>query len=97
MSFICTAAFASDEYNIVIKDHKFSPANIEVPADVKVKLVVDNQDATPEEFESYELHREKIIQGNSKAVIFVGPLKVGTYKYFGEFHEKTAQGTITVK
>lgn len=92
-----TASFAADEFNITIKDHKFSPAELTVPADQKVKLVVDNQDATPEEFESYDLHREKIIQGNSKAVIFIGPLKAGTYKYFGEFHENTAKGTITAK
>jgi hypothetical protein len=60
-------------------------------------VVVDNQDATPEEFESHILNREKIVPGNSKATIFIGPLKPGTYEYFGDFHQATAQGKITAK
>lgn len=93
----CQNASAEDSYKIAIKDHKFTPANLEIPANKKVKIVVENQDPTAEEFESHELHREKIIKGNSKAVILVGPLKAGTYKYFGEFNQDTAQGTITAK
>lgn len=81
-------------YEIVIKDHKFSPAEIRVPAGEKVKLIVDNQDSTPEEFESHDFNREKIIAGNSKATIFIGPLKPGKYHYFGEFNMDTAKGDI---
>lgn len=81
-------------YEIVIKDHKFSPETLKVPAGEKIKLIVDNQDPTPEEFESHDFNREKIIAGNSKATIFIGPLSAGTYKYFGEFNEATAQGVI---
>lgn len=84
-------------YTLVIKDHTFEPANIDIPADTKVKLIVDNQDATPEEFESHELKREKVIAANSKGTVLIGPLKAGTYPFVGEFHEKTAKGTITVK
>ncbi len=84
-------------FTITIKEHVFSPATIEVPANVKFKLVVDNQDATPEEFESNELHREKIISGNSKAVVFLGPLEAGEYGFFGEFNPETAQGKIIAK
>lgn len=85
------------EFTIVIKDHKFTPDVVEVPADTKVKLIVDNQDATPEEFESHDFKREKIIQGKTKATIAVGPLKAGEYKFFGEFNEKTAQGKLIAK
>lgn len=88
------AAIATDEYKIVIKDHKFSPDTITVPAGKKIKLKVDNQDATPEEFESHDLHREKIIPGGKSAIIAIGPLKKGEYKFFGEFNEKTAQGVV---
>ena len=92
------AAFAQDaDFAIAIKDHKFSPDRIEVPAGKKVKLVVDNQDATPEEFESHPLKVEKVIPGKSKATIYVGPLKAGEYKFVGEFNEKTAQGVIVAK
>ncbi len=88
---------ATQEVEILIKDHKFEPAEISVPAHTKVKLKVVNSDATPEEFESYALHREKIIPGNSSAVIFVGPLDAGEYEFFGEFHEDTARGKLIVK
>ena len=82
------------EFTIRIKDHLFYPAELEVPAGRKVRLLVINEDPTPEEFESYELNREKVIPGNTRAVIFVGPLKPGEYPYFGEFYPKTAQGKI---
>lgn len=82
------------EFNLTIKDHIFSPAELVVPAGKKVKIIIDNQDETPEEFESHDLHREKIISGKSKGIVFVGPLEPGEYKYFGEFNEKTAKGII---
>jgi len=85
------------QYPLIIKDHRFSPKNLDIPAGQKVKLVVENRDATPEEFESHDLNREKIIPGNTKAVVYVGPLQPGTYKFFGEFNPKTANGTLTVK
>jgi plastocyanin len=91
-----TAAHAED-YSITIKDHVFTPSELTVPAGAPFALRVKNEDATPEEFESHDLKREKIIKGNSEAVIKVGALKPGTYKFFGEFHEKTAQGVITAK
>ena len=81
-------------YEIVIKDHKFTPETITVPAGEKIKLKVINNDSTPEEFESHDMNREKIITGNSKATIFVGPLKPGKYHYFGEFNMDTANGYI---
>jgi hypothetical protein len=97
---LCTMTAVADdvpEFTIVIKDHTFQPAELVIPSGVKVRLVVDNQDATPEEFESHELNREKIIPANSKAKIYVGPLKAGAYPFFGEFNPKTAQGKILVR
>jgi len=80
-----------------IKDHLFFPSEIEIPANTKVKLLINNLDPTAEEFESYELNREKVIGGNRKAVIFIGPLPSGIYPFFGEFYPKTAQGKVLVK
>jgi hypothetical protein len=91
------AAAKTPVIEITIKDHLFYPAELIVPADTKVKLLIHNSDPTPEEFESYELNREKIITGNSRAVIFIGPLKPGSYPFFGEFYPKTAQGKILVQ
>lgn len=77
-----------------IKDHLFYPDEIHIPANTKVKLLVKNLDATAEEFESYELNREKVIAGHSEAIIFIGPLAPGEYPFFGEFFPKTAQGRV---
>jgi Cupredoxin-like domain len=83
--------------NIEIRNHLFFPDEIRIPADTKVKLIIINQDPTAEEFESYELNREKVIAGNTQAVIFIGPLAPGEYPFFGEFFPKTAQGKVIVE
>ena len=102
----CTAAFVgaftaqaaeTPTFEIEIRQHRFVPETIEIPAGTKVRLVVKNQDPTPEEFESYELNREKVIPGNAQAIVFIGPLDPGTYPFFGEFNPKTAQGKIIAK
>jgi len=95
MVVLCVSVRAeTPEYDLVIKDHRFQPARLEVPAGVRIKLSVHNQDPTPEEFESYELNREKIIPGNSVAIVYIGPLSPGEYPFFGEFNPKTAQGVL---
>lgn len=82
---------------LTIREHVFMPAELIVPANSKIKLIVLNADATPEEFESYELNREKIILGNSRAAIFIGPLAPGEYPFYGEFNMSTAQGKIIAR
>lgn len=95
MATLAPLAVAADvEVALAIKDHQFVPAEIRVPAGKKIKVVVENQDATAEEFESHELNREKLIPANSKATIFFGPLAPGKYPFYGEFHEKTAKGVV---
>ncbi len=88
---------ATPVIDIEIRNHLFIPSVIEIPENTKVKLVIYNHDETDEEFESYELNREKVIIGKRKGIIFVGPLPAGEYPFFGEFFPKTAQGKIIVK
>lgn len=91
-------ANASDDvYTIQIKDHRFVPEKLTVPVGKKIKLLIENMDATPEEFESHALNREKVIAGNSKATLYIGPLTEGSYAYYGEFNAATAQGSIIAK
>src|SRR5207249_11871830 len=84
-------------YTLVIKDHKFQPAEIEVPAGQKIALIVKNDDPTPEEFESTELRREKVVPGGEQITVYIGPLKPGRYEFFGDFNPKTARGHIIAK
>ncbi len=81
-------------YTLTIENHRFEPTTLRVPADTKFKIKVVNKDSTPEEFESMDFNREKIVMPNSSTIVFVGPLKAGTYKFFGDFHQDTAQGVL---
>jgi len=92
-----TPLWAYNEYAVAIKDHRFEPTEIRIPAGQKVKLMIHNLDATPEEFDSHDLNREKVITPESKATIFIGPLKAGRYSFIGEFHQDTAQGAVIVE
>jgi hypothetical protein len=85
------------QVELSIKNHKFVPEQLSLPANIKVSLIVNNEDKTAEEFESFDLKKERIIPGKKKISIIIGPLKPGTYKFFGEFHAETAQGIIKVQ
>ena len=85
------------EAKLSIKDHKFDPAVLNVPANTKIKLLVQNLDSTPEEFESSDLNREKVVTGNNTITVMLGPLDAGKYHFFGDFHQETAQGDLLVK
>jgi Cupredoxin-like domain len=93
-----TSAMAQDApYTLIVKDHKFQPTEIEIPADKKITLIVKNQDPTPEEFESIELRREKVVPGGEQITVYIGPLKPGRYEFFGDFNPATARGHIVAK
>jgi len=84
-------------YTLIIKDHRFQPAEIEIPSGQKIALIVKNDDPTPEEFESTELRREKVVPGGQQVTVYIGPLKPGRYEFFGDFNPKTARGHIIAK
>ena len=95
----CHAMAAGDTFTLTIENHAFSPKEIKIPAGKKVKLTIVNKDATPAEFESKPLSREKVIPGKSSVTLNIGPLKAGRYGFVEEYHEKeaAAQGTIIVE
>ncbi|WP_293553025.1 cupredoxin domain-containing protein [Parvibaculum sp.] len=101
LAFGVAGALAADDetptFEITIKDNKFDPATLEVPAHKDIKLIVKNLDETAEEFESHDFSAEKIIAGGGQGVFFLEPMEPGSYKFFGEFHEDTAQGVLVVK
>jgi hypothetical protein len=99
MALVPVTGVAADvpEFSVAIESHRFLPAELRVPAGVKFKLVVENRDPTPEEFESYDFNREKIVPGRGRITVFVGPLKPGKYKFFGEFNPATAQGVLVAE
>jgi len=91
------ALAAEASLSIEIKDHRFSPAELHAPADTPIVLTVKNADPTPEEFESKTLKVEKVIPGGASGTIRLRPLAKGRYRFFGDFHEATAQGELIVE
>jgi len=87
-------AAAPPEYTLVLEKHQFTPAELKVPAGKKFRLVVVNRDPSPEEFESYDFNREKIVPAGGTIVLYVGPLRPGRYQFFGEFHPASARGAL---
>ena len=91
-------AFASDgpaTITLTLKGHRFTPASFDVPAGQKVRIVLINQDAATEEFDSHDLRVEELVTPNGRASFNIGPLRAGAYSFMGEFHAATAQGRVT--
>ena len=91
---LAPAAVRAQDLTLTIKDHKFTPSEIKVPANKRVQLTVVNDDTTPEEFDSHALKVEKVVPGKSKGIVRIGPLKPGRYPFVGEYHESTAKGVV---
>jgi hypothetical protein len=81
---------------IAVREHQFVPAEVAVPAGVKVELTIRNEQTVPAEFESTALHREKVVAPGAAVSIFVGPLLSGRYEFFDDFHPAT-RGVIVVQ
>ena len=81
-------------YLIQLKNNTFDPQVLYIPANKKIKIKIINLDNEPEEFDSFDLNREKVLFPNKLVTIYIGPLELGEYKYFGEFHPNLAKGKI---
>jgi hypothetical protein len=94
-----SVAGTEPEYLIRIVHHQFVPAELHIPKGIKVRIVLDNQDDTAEEFDSHSLNREKHVEPKSQAAIFVGPLAPGRYVYESESEAAggAALGVIVVE
>lgn len=95
---LCAPPASADEIPVLeFRNHRFVPDRIVVPANVKFKLLVKNNDDTADEFESVELNREKLVPPGQTITVFLGPLAPGEYKFFGDFHQDTARGVMVAK
>ena len=90
------ASAGEPDATITIQGGKFTPADLSLPAGKKLKIVVHNADQMPTEFESNDLHREKVVQPGAEAAVSVGPLDPGTYEFFDDFHPED-RGRLTIK
>lgn len=79
---------------VTLKDHRFAPDTITVPAGVRVRIDITNRDATADDFDSDDLHVDKDLAPHGRASFIIGPLKPGSYAFKGELHAATAHGVV---
>jgi plastocyanin len=81
--------------SLTIKDHQFEPAELHAPAGKPITFRVKNLNTTASEFESDDLHVEKVIAVGGEAALHVRALAPGRYNFFDDFHRQT-QGYLIV-
>ena len=82
---------------IKLENSRFEPSELVVPAHAPFKLRVTNADKAAIEFESFELHRERVVQPGETITVYVPALSPGSYTFFDDFHSDTPQGAIVAK
>jgi plastocyanin len=93
----CVGARAEDpvSLSVTIKNYQFEPAELHAPPGKPLAIRVKNLNTIPSEFESSDMHFEKIVPVGAEAVVHVRPLQPGRYNFFDDFHRAT-QGTLVV-
>jgi hypothetical protein len=81
-----TLADSDATFVIEFKDGTLSPAELRVPAETRIKLILRNTGLTPVEFESIELRKEKVIAPGAESFIVIRRLDPGEYSFFDDFH-----------
>ncbi len=79
---------------ITLHDHRFAPAAINAAAGERLEIVLVNEDAATEEFDSHDLQMEQLVTPHGRVRFTIGPLRPGRYAFMGEFHPETAQGVL---
>jgi len=95
--FSAPAADAQDTVtlSLVLQNHQFVPAELHAPPGKQIAIHVKNKNDIVSEFESSDLHFEKIVPVGTEAVVYVHPLQPGRYNFYDDFHHAT-QGYLIV-
>jgi heme/copper-type cytochrome/quinol oxidase subunit 2 len=93
-----TAANADEpNYSLTLKDHHFTPAEITIPANKRVRFMVKNLDATAAEFESDDFKAEKVVPAGQEVTVVIPSLKPGIYEFHNEYNEAASKSRLIVK
>jgi len=84
-------------FQIVFKGGAIAPLRLEVPAKTRFRLQIRNEDDAPAEFESVELHKEKVLAPHSETVMVIRTLDAGEYSFFDDFHPNAAPAVLVAK
>jgi Cupredoxin-like domain len=77
--------------------HRFAPQTLAVPATQPLVLNVTNASDETIEFESFALHREKVVEPGQTITLRFPALGAGSYDFYDDFHQDVAEGSIVAK
>lgn len=89
-----SARAADDSPQLRFHAGAVEPASLTLPANTPVKLQVTNTGDAAVEFESFELHRERVVQPGQTITVYLPALPAGTYPFFDDFSHGTVKGEI---
>jgi hypothetical protein len=72
----------------------FAPAQLNVQANKPFRVKVTNGSDAAIEFESFELHRERVVAPGETITVHMPSLAPGNYQFFDDFHREVPKGMI---
>ena len=78
-------------------DFRLAPANLIVPANTGLRLILRNDSPEAERFGSDDLNVERAVRPGEAVEISLGPLKAGIYQFFGYLHKSSARAEIIAR
>ena len=94
IAFAASSARAADDSSLRFQAGNVEPASLTLPANTPVKLQVTNAGDAAVEFESFELHRERVVQPGQTITVYIPALPPGTYPFFDDFSHGSVKGEI---
>jgi hypothetical protein len=95
---VARSAGASEELpTIRLAEGRFQPSELIVTADAPFAIQVINASDAAIEFESFELHRERVVAPGETIVVHFSSVGAGAYRFFDDFHNDVPSGTIVAK
>ena len=94
------AAGAGDDtlvFDIRAQAGHFEPSQVIVPANKSFTIRVTSAEESAIEFESFELHRERVVRPGETITVLIPALAPGSYAFFDDFHRDTPEGAIVAK
>jgi hypothetical protein len=93
----CAAHAELPTYELSMRDGRFTPAQLEVEAGQRFKIVLKNDGQGPAEFESTPLRVEKVLSPGVTTFVVIHPLRPGQYPFFDEFNPQLPEGSILAR
>ena len=84
-------------FHIEFADGRFEPRRLEVPANKTFEIQLVNKGQGPAEFESKQLHKEKVLAPASTTTMVIRNLDPGEYDFFDDFHPETPPAVLVAK